>query len=124
MPKTIAIIDDEIEMEFIYSLMLEEIQDEHKIQLKFFSDARRFESWLEFNRPDLILSDINMPYLSGIELGHRIRKAGHITPTYFISGDCEEIYHKSLKDVGPCRYLTKPIDFKKMKSFIKADLAL
>ncbi len=124
MPKLIAIIDDEQEMEYIYALMLEDIIKTEQVEMKFFSDARLFELWLRFNHPDLILSDISMPYLSGPELGHRIRETGKTIPTYFISGHEERDFKDTMNELGVCRYLSKPINSDKFLSFIKSDLGL
>lgn len=124
MSKLIAIIDDELEMEYIYALMLEEVINSKQVQIKFFSDARMFELWLRFNHPDLILSDISMPYLTGPELGHRIRETGKNIPTYFISGHEEADFKDTMNELGVCRYLSKPINTDNFINFIKTDLGL
>lgn len=124
MSKLIAIIDDELEMEFIYNLMLEEVIQSRQVEIKFFSDARMFELWLRFNQPDLILSDISMPHLSGPELGHRIRETGKSILTYFISGHEEQDFQESMKDLGVSRYLPKPINSVNFLRYIKTDLGL
>ena len=124
MPKLIAIIDDEIEMEFLYTLILEDLIKEYGIKIKFFSDSRIFEQWLRFNIPDLILTDINMPYLSGPELGHRIRETGKSILTYFVSGHEEDKFRDSMKELGVCRYLSKPINTPTFLQYLKTDLGL
>lgn len=124
MSKLVAIIDDEVEMEFIYELMLEDLIQSEQISMKFFSDAREFVGWFQANPPDLILCDISMPHLNGTELGHRIRKAGLNIPTYFVSGHDERDYADSLKQLGVCRFLPKPININNFLHFLKTDLAL
>ena len=124
MAKLIAIIDDEVEMEFIYMLMLEEIIETNQVKMKFFSDTRYFESWLQYSLPDLILTDISMPHLTGLELGHRIREMGRIIPTYFVSGHEETEYAESIEKFGMCRYIAKPINTIHFLEFIKTDLGL
>jgi len=59
-----AIIDDDLEMEFLYSLILSEIISSGALTAHFFSDSRDFQPWLELNSPDLILSDIRACFQS------------------------------------------------------------
>ncbi len=124
MTKLVAVIDDEVEMEIIYQLMLDELIHDHKIELVFFSNARLFLNWLSDHHPDLIVSDISMPDLNGIELGHRIRKILPTIPTYFISGHEEKNYSRRIEDLKPCRFLTKPINPENLVHTINSDLHL
>lgn len=124
MSKIIAIIDDELEMEYIYALMLEEAIQEKLLELKFFSDARVFFEWLIDNKPDLILSDISMPYISGLELGRRIRQSGRNIPIYYVSGHEEYDFQEVIAELGSCHYLSKPLNCKHFISLIKTDLGL
>lgn len=124
MPKLIAIIDDDLEMELLYGLLLEDMLIANEAELKFFSDSRVFELWLRSNNPDLVVSDMSMPHVTGIELGHRIRESGHTMPTYFVSGHDEKDFSASLKNLGSCRYLPKPFDCERLINFMKTDLGL
>lgn len=124
MIKTIAIIDDEAEMEYLYELMLEELLAKELVELKYFSDAREFLKWIPENNPHIILSDISMPYVSGPELGHRIRELSLSAPIYFVSGHEEREYQNSLKQIQHCRYLSKPINTDHFVNLIKTDLGL
>ncbi len=124
MCKTVAIIDDEAEMEYIYSVMLESPLKKGLIELKFFTDAKEFLAWFEANDPDLILSDINMPEMSGLDILGLIRKAGRSIPTYLVSGYEESKYAKAVKELGVWRFLTKPLNFNHVCSYIELDLGL
>ena len=124
MPKIIAIIDDEVEMEYIYNMLLEDVIESREVDVRFFSDSRLFEQWLRHNNPDLILSDISMPFISGAELGHRIRQSGKNICTYFVSGHDEHDYQQTMKELGISRYIAKPLNLNKMMEFIKTDLGL
>ncbi len=124
MSKLVAIIDDEAEMEVIYRLMLKELIQDQKIDLVFFSDARLFLHWILDHRPDLIVSDISMPHLNGVELGHRIRQTLPTIPTYFISGHEEKDYASWMKELKPCRFLTKPVNPENLVHTINSDLHL
>lgn len=124
MTKVIAIVDDEAEMEFIYSMIFEDAINAGLIKFKFFVDAYGFFNWFETEKPDLILCDINMPVYNGIDLVQKLNATGHNILTYFISGHEEKDYSESMKKLGIRRYLSKPMDFDKFLSFVTTDLQL
>ena len=124
MPKLIAIIDDEAEMEFFYSLVFEKALKKGLIKLKFFQDSRDFFEWFIANEPDLILSDINMPYISGPELSRTVRQMGRMMPIYFVSGFEENDYQDVLSEIDVCRFLTKPLNPTRFHGLLELDLNL
>lgn len=124
MPKVIAIIDDDTDMQYLYSLLLEDILESGELKAHYFSDSRDLEPWLKHNQADLILSDISMPHLTGPELGHCIRKMGLSTPTYFVSGHPESEYAKELKEIGDCRYFAKPFNSSQFLKTLITDLGI
>jgi len=69
----------------------------------------------------LILSDINMPGMSGLELLERIKKKNHTPPPVVMMitayGDAEN--YKRAMELGADDFLTKPVDFIKLKEKIK-----
>lgn len=69
----------------------------------------------------LILSDINMPGMSGLELLQRIKEKHHQPPPVVMMitayGD-EENYNKAMA-LGADDFLTKPVDFTHLKETIK-----
>lgn len=124
MPKLIAIIDDELEMEFIYAMILEGPISKQLVEIQFFSDPRDFLVWVKDHNPELILSDMNMPHLSGLEVARRMRQMGRRTHTYFVSGDAADQSKKELQELGLCRYISKPLNFPELTNFILTDLGL
>lgn len=123
-PKLIAIIDDDEEIVYIYNLILEELIAAGRVLTHLFVDVREFKSWLQTNQPDLIISDISMPHITGPELGHCIRAMGLTIPTYFVSGHSESEYAEQLKEIGGYRYFTKPINTSDFLQSLKTDLGI
>lgn len=122
--KLIAVIDDEIEMEDIYYLLLEKPIKKGLIDLKFFSDSRAFVEWLKTNEPDLILTDINMPHLDGTLLMDLVKKSGRNIPTYFVSGYDQKDFEKIMMELGVYRFLSKPLNFNNVLGLIELDLGI
>ncbi len=69
----------------------------------------------------LILSDINMPGMSGLELLSEIKQKNHVPPPVVMMitayGDNEN--YKKAMDLGADDFLAKPIDFISLKDKIK-----
>lgn len=61
-------------------------------------------------KPDLVLLDIRMPRLSGMELIEKTRKAGYSGEFIILSGYSEFKYAQTAIRHGVSFYLTKPID--------------
>jgi CheY-like chemotaxis protein len=65
----------------------------------------------------LILSDINMPGMSGLQLLENVKKKYMKPPPIVMMitayGDSEN--HRMAKDLGADDFLTKPVDFAKLK---------
>jgi YesN/AraC family two-component response regulator len=122
--KLVAVVDDELEMEYIYSLLLEKQIKMGLIKLKYFSDSRKFVQWLNFNEPDLILTDINMPHLDGPSLMELINESGRSIPTYFVSGYDESEFQRLMRDLGVYRFLSKPLNFNNVLGLIELDLGI
>lgn len=70
----------------------------------------------------LILSDINMPGMSGLELLRRIKEEHHQPPPVVMMitayGDAENF--NTAKSLGADDFLTKPVDFTSLKEKLKA----
>lgn len=69
-------------------------------------------AWEMFQRfePDLVLSDLHMPGMSGIDLLSQIRRLGETCPVIIMTGNgSEEAAAQAIRH-GANDYLTKPID--------------
>lgn len=60
-------------------------------------------------RPDIILTDVRMPYLNGIDLVRTLRAEGNQAQVIFFSGYDDSSYIRSALRLGASDYLLKPI---------------
>ena len=69
----------------------------------------------------LILSDINMPGMSGLELLKNIKQKHHQPPpiVMMITAYGDEENYKRAMELGADDFITKPVDFKILKETIK-----
>ncbi|MHA3787725.1 response regulator [Flavobacterium hauense] len=119
----ILVVDDEADVQ---SLFLQHFRKEIKIGEIDFDFALSGEEALEYlhdkhNEVVLILSDINMPGMSGIQLLGTIRKNYHhpspVVMMVTAYGD-DENYNQAM-DNGADDFLTKPLDFTLLKEKLK-----
>ncbi|MDK2945134.1 Fis family transcriptional regulator [Mesotoga sp. H07pep.5.4] len=71
--------------------------------------------------PDLLIVDVNLPALSGIEAIERIAKV-KLVPSIIVTGYSSEETVKRANSVGVFNYLVKPVDEKELKPAI--DIAM
>ncbi|MCK4814412.1 response regulator, partial [bacterium] len=73
-------------------------------------------------RYDLVLLDINLPFISGTDLLKGFKKADHNMPVVMISGlDSSEIVRKALRG-GAYDFLTKPVNSDELELTVKRAL--
>ena len=64
-----------------------------------------------FDAPDLVLTDIKIPYISGIELARRLREVLPLVKIAIITGYNEFDYAKEAANLGVVGFISKPITF-------------
>ncbi len=70
---------------------------------------------------DLVVTDINMPIMNGLELIEEVRKTNKGLPFVIMSAHTEPEYIRSAEALGISDYLLKPFDFIKFINLV-ADL--
>lgn len=83
-----------------------------KYHLEFMKPAENGEEVLEKileEKPDILITDINMPYINGVELLKRINEKYSDIVTFIISGYDDFAYVKESFLQGSINYLLKPI---------------
>jgi two-component system alkaline phosphatase synthesis response regulator PhoP len=72
--------------------------------------------------PDLVLLDIMMPKMDGLEVCRRIREAGFIIPILMLTAKSQEIDVVRGLEVGADDYITKPFSIRELLARVKAAL--
>ncbi len=112
----IAICDDEmIEIEDTKK-KLEHVYDNLNLLIDCYTDCRQFLKKTASIAYDLVILDIEMPQMLGIEAAKLIRAAGNDTAIVFLTSHLE--YALKGYEVNALRYLTKPVDEKQLSEVI------
>ncbi len=82
------------------------------------------EAWniINSDRPDLILLDIMMPKMDGLEVCTRVRQAGFITPILMLTAKSQEIDIVRGLEAGADDYVVKPFAIRELLARIRAAL--
>lgn len=74
--------------------------------------------------PDLVLLDLNLPDLPGLELLDRLRAQWPKVPVVIISGTDDPILAQSALARGAADYVTKPFPLDRLREVVEGVLAL
>ncbi len=114
--QTVLVIDDDAALRDTIGLMLET----EGFRPVLASDGRAgFRQALTL-KPDLILVDLRMPGLSGVEVCKQVRAAGLNTPLIVLSAIGDEVDKVLLLEIGADDYVVKPFGTRELLARIRA----
>lgn len=111
---TVVVIDDEMNSLESMVKFLERSYSDFKVVAKYTSAIGALEYIIE-NKPNVVITDIKMPDMSGIELIKRIRCANIDSKIIILSGYSEFEYAKEAIKYRVFEYLLKPVDITELK---------
>jgi len=120
-PSTVLVIeDDEITRKAIVRIL----ESEHLL-VRAAADASELSIAME-QAPDLILMDVGLPWMNGLELGQLLKQDPELKhiPLVFISGVSTEVEMKQAFQIGADDFLKKPIVPEKLVKTLKILLKL
>ncbi len=117
--KTILIIDDE---ESYCRLLKLNIEDNDEYEAIYATDAPAGIGLVQTQKPDLILLDMRMPQMSGLEALKQIKVIAPDVPVAIVSGVWDEQEAKSALQAGAYEYITKPVNFGYLRTAILVKL--
>jgi len=115
--KTIAIIDDDIH---IGDMLTEVLSQEGYAVLRAYSGTEALYL-LSQHKPDLILLDLMLPKMSGLEVCQQIREFSDV-PVIMLTAKGEDMDKILGLEYGADDYITKPFNILELKARIKAIL--
>lgn len=117
-PKKIIIAEDSSVIQNLAKKILE--MKNYKITVA--KNGQKVLDLLEKDSYDIILMDLNMPVMSGIECAKRIRKMSDTKkaniPIIAISGNVNNYTEGDFKAVGINEFVPKPINFDKLVDIV------
>lgn len=106
--RTILIADDEkIERSGVRKLLAKKYPDLEILEAQNGKEALQI---VKDRRPDILLSDIKMPFMTGLELSEQVRSISPETAIIVFSGYSDFEYAREAIKYGVLDYVLKPID--------------
>ncbi|MDD3274108.1 MAG: response regulator [Bacteroidales bacterium] len=117
MKKRVLIVDDKETIAKIIKVYIADLFD-----CVYFDDPIKAISWLqEGDLPDLIISDINMPNMTGVEFLDYVKKNDMFNkiPFVILSGEDSTSQKIALLERGASDYISKPFNPMELKIRLK-----
>lgn len=118
MSETILIVEDEPSLQETLAYNLQK----HGYIVETASDGHNALEITRRTRPDLILLDIMLPMLDGVEVCKTLRREGFQSPVIMLTARDDEIDRVVGLEIGADDYVTKPFSMRELIARVKAQL--
>jgi PAS domain S-box-containing protein len=112
---SILLVEDEESSREMLSLVLKELPFSNVYVATNGKDG--YEQFLNY-KPNLVLTDLHMPIISGLELSKKIKAINPNIPILLITSSFEKEITEQAVDIGIESYLFKPINFERLKKLL------
>jgi two-component system OmpR family response regulator len=117
MSHKILVVDDDAHIREVLSFAL----GKAGMEIKEAGDGEAALAMVERDRPDLVVLDINMPRMDGLEVCRRLRASGDL-PILFLSSRDDEIDRVVGLELGADDYVVKPFSPREVVARVSAIL--
>lgn len=118
MPSNVLVIDDDRSV----VLMVNRALDKLGVTVTSAASADVGLKEIESNRPDVVLLDINLPRMSGLEVFQRIHAIDRRLPVIFITADAGSETVIEAMQLGAYDYVVKPLNSERLAEIVTAAL--
>ena len=120
----LVIVEDERDVKNRLVNMIERCGGNFTIVAEYETGIDAYDGILNDN-PDLILTDIRVPYIDGIELSKKVREVFPLVKIIIITGYNEFDYAKEAANLGVVGFISKPVTLEGIRAMLaKAEASL
>lgn len=112
------LVEDEHDVRERLAHMLEQIDTEFVLTHRYENGLDAYYDLIN-DPPDLIITDIRMPYIDGIKLAQLVKEVEPLIKIIFITGYDELDYAKQAIELDVIGYITKPTSLSEFERVIK-----
>ena len=112
MDRKIVIVDDEVHIRTLLEQSLEELEEDHEVEILTAENGQEGLDVIRESRPGLVLLDVMMPMMNGYDVCKAIRDDPDLSDVQVIllTAKGQEADRERGVEVGATRYMTKPFD--------------
>lgn len=112
MKQKILIVEDEVHIRTLLEQALEELEDEHNVEVLSAGDGEEGLEVIRAERPQVVFLDIMMPKLNGYEVCRAVKEDPELKDTMIVllTAKGQEVDRKKGLVLGAYDYMTKPFD--------------
>ncbi len=117
---TVALIDDDLDLAELVIAYFKQ----RNIKTVHFSDSRKALAAISKTAFDVVITDLNMPELTGIDLCKAMRQSGSETPVILITSSSDVEVAVEATNAGADDFVVKPLHFAQLLISVKRALQL
>jgi DNA-binding NtrC family response regulator len=115
-PGRILVAEDEAPLARVYARVL--VADGFEVHTA--SDGAQALSWLLASPYDVLVSDVCMPRMTGLELLRQVRLSLPELPVVLLTGQLDAEAYGQARDLGSVRYLLKPVGMEQLARAVRS----
>ena len=93
------------------------------LQAATFSDPEEFLHYVRTHRPAVVLIDVHMPQMNGLEVQSQLRRISPSTRVIIFTGKDDPLVRSTAMNAGALAFLTKPFDDEALLTAVRLALA-
>jgi two-component system response regulator YesN len=114
----LVIVEDERDVRNRLVSMIAKSESNFEVVAEYETGIDAYDGIISDN-PDLILTDIKIPYINGIELSKKVREVLPLVKIIFITGYNEFDYAREAANLGVIGFVSKPVTAGNLSAFLK-----
>lgn len=120
-PRTILVADDQEGQRVLIDMLL----SLEGYRLVAVEDGREALAWLKENTPDLVVLDVNMPYVDGTDVCRRMKGVSRLAevPVVVLTAMRDEATQQAVRAAGADVLVRKPLEGKDFRKQVRRLLA-
>ena len=126
MNKKIVIVDDEVHIRALIEQTLEDLEDDHDVELFTASNGQEGLDLITEEKPDLVFLDVMMPLMNGYDVCKNVMQNPELchVKIVLLTAKGQEADRERGLSSGATEYMTKPFDPDDLLDYAKRVLGL